>query len=101
MISPRAVTLFEGRPLGAPSRGPVSRLIDDYAVETSFDGERVWEFRLTPKPEAAVVWGHVEYVVRQDDLMPLSARYYDEDGKLARTMVFSDFKKMGGRLVPR
>ena len=81
-----------------------SRLVDDYEIETSFDGQRdgaaVWEFTLTPKPNAPVVWGHIAYVIRKGDLMPLSARYYDEDGGLSRTMVFSDFKKMGGRLVP-
>jgi hypothetical protein len=81
-----------------------SRLIEDYDVELTFDGARdgvtVWEFRLTPKPEAAVVWGHVEYQVRQDDDMPLWVRYYDEDGDLSRTMTFSEFKDLGGRIVP-
>ena len=81
-----------------------SRLVDDYDVEMAFDGDRggvaVWEIRLTPKPEAAVVWGHVEFRVRQGDAMPLWARYYDEDGALARTMEYSAFTEMGGRLVP-
>ena len=81
-----------------------SQLIEDYEISLTFDGERdgttVWEFRLTPYPEAAVVWGHVDYQVRQDDYMPLWARYYDEDGALARTMVFSDFTDLGGRVVP-
>ena len=27
-------------------------------------------------------------------------RYYDDDGTLVRTMTFSDYKVMGGRLVP-
>jgi hypothetical protein len=81
-----------------------SRIIEDYDIEISFDGERdgvdVWDFTLTPKPEAAVVWGRIEERIRQDDLMPLWVRYYDDRGELARTMVFSDFKVMGGRLVP-
>lgn len=81
-----------------------SQLIDDYDIEIAFDGARdgvpVWEFRLTPKPEAAVVWGHVDYRVRQGDYMPLWARYHDEDGELARTMMFSDFRDLGGRVVP-
>ena len=81
-----------------------SRLIEDFDITASFDGERdgvnVWEFTLTPKPEAPVVWGSIEYRVRKDDDMPLWARYYDEDGKLARTLEFSDFRRMGGRLVP-
>jgi hypothetical protein len=81
-----------------------SRLVEDYDIEIAFDGARegveVWEFELTPKPEAAVVWGRITYQVRQDDLMPTWARYYDEDGELVRTMTFSDFRVMGGRLVP-
>jgi outer membrane lipoprotein-sorting protein len=81
-----------------------SRLIEDFDIETSFegdkDGEQVWEFTLTPKPEAAIVWGSIEYRVRKNDYMPLWARYYDEDHVLARTMEFSDFRVMGGRKVP-
>jgi hypothetical protein len=81
-----------------------SQLIEDYDIEATYDGDRdgvtVWEFRLTPKPEAAVVWGYVDYQVRQADYMPLWARYYDEDGQLARTMQWSDFRDLGGRVVP-
>ncbi|KPK83162.1 MAG: hypothetical protein AMS25_00730 [Gemmatimonas sp. SM23_52] len=81
-----------------------SRLIEDYDIDYSFEGERdgveVWEFLLTPKPEAAVVWGRIEYQVRKHDLMPTWARYYDEDGELVRTLTFSDFRVMSGRLVP-
>ena len=81
-----------------------SRLIEDYDIEIAFEGDRegveVWEFELTPKPEAPVVWGSIRYQVRKDDLMPLWARYYDEDGDRVRTMTFSDFRVMGGRLIP-
>lgn len=81
-----------------------SRLIDDYEISIVFEGPRdgtdVWEFVLTPKPEAAVVWGRINYEVRRADLMPTWARYYDEDGTLSRTMTFSEYAMMGGRLVP-
>ena len=81
-----------------------SRIVEDYDIEIAFEGERdgveVWEFLLTPKPEAPVVWGRIEEEVRQGDLMPTWVRYYDEDGALVRTMTFSDFRTMGGRLVP-
>lgn len=82
-----------------------SRLVDDYDIEISFEGDdpegvAVWEFELTPKPEAPVVWGRIEYQVRQGDYMPLATRFYDEDGELARTMEHSAFTEMGGRLVP-
>jgi outer membrane lipoprotein-sorting protein len=81
-----------------------SRLIRDYFIAISFEGERdgtqVYEFTLTPKPEAAVVWGKIVLEVRQADLMPTWQRFYDEDGKLVREMTLSDYKTMGGRLVP-
>ncbi len=81
-----------------------SRMIDDYDITTAFDGKRdgvpVWEFNLIPKPEAAVVWGRVVEQVRKADDMPTWVHYYDEDGTLVRTMTFSDYKRMGGRLVP-
>lgn len=81
-----------------------SRIVDDYDIEIGFEGERdgteVWEFVLTPKPEAAVIWGRIVEQVRKDDLMPEWARYYDEDGELVRSLTFSDFRVMGGRLVP-
>ncbi|HSR68084.1 MAG TPA: outer membrane lipoprotein-sorting protein [Acidobacteriota bacterium] len=83
-----------------------SLLAEDYDVEIVFDGIRdpedgpVWELKLIPKPEAPVVWGSILIQVRQDDLMPIWGRYYDEDEVLKRTLTFHDFKTMGGRLVP-
>ncbi len=81
-----------------------SRLIEDYDIVISHegprDGEDVWEFTLTPKPEAPVIWGRIEQEVRKRDRMPLWARYYDEDGGLVRTMTFSDFRVLGGKTLP-
>ena len=80
------------------------RIVDDYDFEISFEGERegveVWEFQLTPRPEAPVIWGRIDEQVRKADLMPTWIRYYDEDGGLVRTMTFSDYRTMGDRLVP-
>jgi outer membrane lipoprotein-sorting protein len=81
-----------------------SRLIRDYFITISFEGERngvaVYEFTLAPKPDAAVVWGKVILEVRQADLMPTWQRYEDEHGVLVRELTFSEYKMMGGRLVP-
>jgi hypothetical protein len=81
-----------------------SRMIDDYDIAIGFEGDRsgvaVWEFVLTPKPTAAVVWGRIVQQVRKADLMPTWARYYDERGQLIRTMTCSEFRTFGSRLVP-
>jgi outer membrane lipoprotein-sorting protein len=49
---------------------------------------------------AAVVWGKLEYVLERKRLLPLEIRYYDEDGVLARTMRFSDVRRVGDRWIP-
>jgi hypothetical protein len=81
-----------------------SRLIRDYDIRLSFDGLRagveVYEFTLTPLPKAPVVWGKILMEVRKKDLMPTWAKYYSEDGEPKRTMTFSAYRTMGGRLVP-
>ena len=81
-----------------------SRLVRDYFLDITFEGDRdgtaVYEFSLTPRPEAPVVWGKIELEVRQDDLMPTWQRYYDEDGALMRELRFSAYTTMDGRLVP-
>ena len=81
-----------------------SFLARDYSVIDSFHGDRggvaVDEYTLTPKPDAAVVWGKVVLRVRQDNRMPAWQGYYDEEGKLVRELTFSDYKTMGGRLIP-
>ena len=35
-----------------------------------------------PKPDAAVVWGRIEYTVDIEKLIPMEVRYFDEDGEL-------------------
>jgi len=79
-------------------------LVRDYSITTSFEGQRggiaVYEYTLTPKPEAAVVWGKIVLQIRQADAVPTWQGFYDEDGKLVRQLTFSDFKTMGGRLIP-
>jgi outer membrane lipoprotein-sorting protein len=81
-----------------------SFLTRDYSISISFTGKRggvaVYEYTLTPKPEAAVVWGKIVLQIRQADSVPTWQGYYDEDGKLVRELTFSEYKTIGGRLIP-
>ncbi len=81
-----------------------SELIRDYNLKIMFDekigGQNCWKIELTPKPNAPVVWGKLYYWVRKNDYLPAIVQYYDEKGKLQRTMKFSDYKTMGGRKIP-
>jgi hypothetical protein len=47
-----------------------------------------------------VVWGRIVTTVLADGYLPLVSRYYDEDGRLARTINFTDLKVLGGRRLP-
>ena len=54
----------------------------------------------TPKPDAAIVWDKVVYRIDIDKKIPTDITYYDEDGKLVRTMLFDQVEKVSGRWVP-
>ncbi|MGO9605964.1 MAG: outer membrane lipoprotein-sorting protein [Candidatus Binataceae bacterium] len=79
-------------------------LTRDYSINTSFDGTRggiaVYEYTLTPKPDAVVVWGKIVVQIRRADSVPTWQGYYGEDGQLVRELTFSEYKSMNGRLIP-
>jgi len=79
-------------------------LTRDYSISTSFQGQRggiaVDEYTLTPKPDAPVVWGKIILQIRKADAVPTWQGFYGDDGQLVRELTFSDYKSMGGRLIP-
>ncbi|MDE3057497.1 MAG: outer membrane lipoprotein-sorting protein [Bacteroidota bacterium] len=79
-------------------------LAEDYAItiagNENIDNIECLKLQLIPKPNAPVVWGKILYWVRKEDDLPSRVEYFDEKGKLMRTMVMSNFKVMGGRKVP-
>jgi Outer membrane lipoprotein-sorting protein len=81
-----------------------SRMADDYDFSITFEGQRggleVIDIACIPKPQAAVVWGKVVATVRTSDSIPLQVLFYDEDQKPARTMFFSNVRKVQDRLLP-
>jgi len=80
-----------------------SSIVDDYThkliAEKTENGFATYEIEALPKPNAAVVWGKIVYVVRQD-FVPLRQVFYDERGDVIRTLDYLDIKSMGGRLIP-
>ena len=82
-----------------------SRMTRDYTFEITFQGNRegqdIIEITCIPKPDAPVVWGKVVEVIRKSDYLPIRGEYYDEDMKLARTLIFTDIGPLGDRTLPR
>ena len=81
-----------------------SRLSDDYTYEITSqpdqDPKGQYVITLTPKPNAPVVWGRVEAFIDAKDELPVKVLYYDEKGKLVRTLDYSDVTKIDGRELP-
>jgi len=77
---------------------------DDYGSRITFQGKRenlnLIEISSIPKENAAVVWGKVITLIDQEKLVPISSTYYDEEGQLVRTMLFSRLETHDKRLVP-
>lgn len=81
-----------------------SSVVNDYThrldKDSLINGASVYKIILTPKPDAAVVWGKVICFVEKKEFNQLLVKYYDEDDYLVNTLVLSNIKNMGGRILP-
>jgi hypothetical protein len=64
------------------------------------DGKKTYSVQSIPKPDAPVVWGKEELVIREDDII-LSHRFFDQDGNLVKELKTTEIKLMGGKLYPK
>jgi hypothetical protein len=65
--------------------------------ETS-EGHTVYVIQSIPHEDAAVVWGKEILKVRDDDVL-LSEDFYDQDGKLVKSLRSTKVGTMGGRAL--
>jgi outer membrane lipoprotein-sorting protein len=81
-----------------------SSAVEDYThkilKDSTIEGRVCWKIELTPKPDAPVVWGKIYSWVDKKDFLQLRIEFYDEDGFLINTMIGSDIKTLGGKIVP-
>ena len=81
-----------------------SSAVNDYThsfgKDSIINGMECYKIILNPKPDAAVVWGKIYSWISKKDFIQLRVEFYDEDGELVNTMVGSNIKEMGGRLLP-
>jgi outer membrane lipoprotein-sorting protein len=79
-------------------------LSEDYTHEivgdSTLEDRLCWKIALTPKEDAAVVWGKVVIFVAQEGYLQLRSEYYDEDGYMINIMAGMDIEEMGGRILP-
>lgn len=81
-----------------------SSVVVDYTHELKgdevIDNKACYKIRLTPKPDAAVVWSHIYVWVTKENYMQLRTEFYDEDNFLINTMVGKNIKLFDGREIP-
>jgi len=77
-------------------------IIDEYEhtilkVE-EVDGVSVYEIESIPHEDAAVVWGREVLRIRKDHVV-LEHSFYDQDGKLVKSLKSMEIIEMGGRTI--
>lgn len=81
-----------------------SSIVTDYTHkldgEATIDGRPCWKIILTPKPDAAVVWGRIITYISKEEYLQLRTEFYDEEGELVNVMEGKDIRNLGGRILP-
>ena len=78
-----------------------SSIVHDYThALIPAPNDSVYRIELKPRPGAPVVWGRIVADVRKKDYMPVRQAFYDHKNRLKKEMLFSEFRIMGGRLIP-
>ncbi len=81
-----------------------SSILVDYnhkiAGEELIDGHKTWKIVLTPKENAAVIWGKIILWIDKEEYNQLRGEYYDEDNFLINKLISSKIKEFDGRKIP-
>ncbi len=81
-----------------------NRMSNDYDASITFSGKRndmdIYEVTCVTKEDATVVWGKVVVEIGQQDLIPRTIQYFDEDMVLSRTMSYSNIQTIGKHTLP-
>jgi outer membrane lipoprotein-sorting protein len=74
-------------------------LTEEYDL-TLNETETEYTITLVPKALTVTVWGKIDYVVDRAAMVPIEQNFYDDRGKLIRTLAFSELKQFGDVLLP-
>lgn len=81
-----------------------SSILKDYTHKISgsetIEERPCYKIELTPKQDAAVVWGKVITWIDKKDFMQMKVEFYDEDDYLVNTMYGKNVKMLDDRLLP-
>lgn len=81
-----------------------SSIVTDYTHtlegDSTVSGYDSYKIRLTPTPDAPVVWDKVIAFISKDEYLQLRSEFYDERGNLVRVIEGHEIGEMDGRIIP-
>jgi len=81
-----------------------SSIVVDYSHKLvgkeTIEGYECYKIELTPKPDAAVVWGKIYMWIDVKESMQLKIEFYNEDDFLVNTMLGKSPKEFDGKILP-
>ena len=80
-----------------------SSIVKDYhhklLKKVKYGDDICYKIELTPKEDAAVVWGKIWILIDTKHFLQLKTEFYDEDGELVNKFLGTNVKEMGGRNI--
>lgn len=73
---------------------------EDYDFNLLAEDETSWTIEALPKPEAAVIWGKIVYLLEKARRVPNEIRYFDEEMVEVRRIRFERVEAIDDRFVP-
>ncbi|MFO8087549.1 MAG: outer membrane lipoprotein-sorting protein [Bacteroidales bacterium] len=81
-----------------------SSIVSDYHKKVTgtetIAGIECHKIKLSPKEDAAVVWGEIVIWISKEEYYQLKAEYFDDFGDLVQTMTASDIRTFDDRKLP-
>ncbi|MDH4944488.1 outer membrane lipoprotein-sorting protein [Sulfurimonas sp. C5] len=77
-----------------------SSIVEDYTPKILSKKNNITTLELTPKEDAAVVWGKIVLEIDTNTYTSNKDTYYDEDGEIVRYFIYKDVKKYGKYFIP-
>lgn len=77
-----------------------SSISDDYDAKILKKEGKVFTIALTPKPDAAVVWGKIVSKIDTSNDTQIHDKFYDDFGKEVREMFYSKVQTFNGHTIP-
>ena len=77
-----------------------SSIVEDYDAKIIKKEEKIATIELTPKEDAAVVWGKIISRIDLDTYTSQKDLFYDEEGSIVRIFTYKDVKKYGKYYSP-